>query len=185
MKTNGAISWSFRAEQVGGVGSGLRQYNSNVCNGAPPFVLPNDAHPSQARSLFHPPTIRLEPELLAVLGLCQTSLWRSTARPRPHDEKWFWQVVVLHRNLKRVPFFGIEPVKHGVQHKSHIDKTMGIASTTFIPKGNDMTAGSVLCALTGRKVKADRNSYKRVYCDDGSYHYPKIPEDILRKKGQE
>lgn len=34
-------------------------------------------------------------------------------------------------------------------------------------------------------VKAKKNSYKRVYRDDGTYHYPTDPNNILRKKGEE
>ena len=49
------------------------------------------------------------------------------------DEKWFFSIVVRH-NLKYIPFLGIEPMQHSVQHKLHIDKTMGIASTAFVPK---------------------------------------------------
>ena len=79
------------------------------------------------------------------------------------DEKWFWSIVV-RRNLKCIPVLGIEPVQHGVQHKSHLDKTMGIASTGFIPTNNDITKGGVahLVSLTrvGKSEKAVRNTYK-------------------------
>ena len=37
----------------------------------------------------------------------------------------------------------------------------------------------------GKMVKATKDSYKRVYKDDGSYHYPKIPVNKLRSKGEE
>jgi hypothetical protein len=32
-------------------------------------------------------------------------------------------------------------------------------------------------------VTASKDSYKRVYRDDGSFHYPKIPANLLRNKG--
>jgi hypothetical protein len=32
--------------------------------------------------------------------------------------------------------------------------------------------------------KAKKDSYKRVYQEDGTYHYPKIPENKLRMKGE-
>ena len=103
------------------------------------------------------------------------------------DEKWFWSIVV-RQNLKCIPVLGIEPVQHGVQHKSHLDKTMGIASTGFIPTNNDITKGGVahLVSLThvGKSEKAVRNTYKRVYKPDGTYHYPKVQSNMLRKKGQ-
>ena len=100
---------------------------------------------------------------------------------------WFWSIVV-RRNLKCIPVLGIEPGQHGVQHKSHLDKTMGIASTGFIPTNNDITKGGVahLVSLTrvGKSEKAVRNTYKRVYKPDGTYHYPKVQSNVLRKKGQ-
>ena len=98
------------------------------------------------------------------------------------DEKWFWSIVV-RRNLKCIPVLGIEPVQHGVQHKSHLDKMMGIASTGFIPTNNDITKGGVahLVSLTcvGKSEKAVRNTYKRVYKPDGTYHYPKVQSNVL------
>jgi hypothetical protein len=66
-----------------------------------------------------------------------------------------------------LPFFGVEPVIPGVQHTSHIDKTMAIASTAFVPNGKGMTAGGrafrVSLVRVGQTIKADRNTYKRVY----------------------
>ena len=103
------------------------------------------------------------------------------------DEKWFWSIIVC-QNLKYVPFLGIEPVQHVVQHKFHLDKIMGIASTAFVPWNNNIEAGgdAHLVSLTqvGRMVKAKKNSYKRVYKNDGtaSYPYPTVPENILCKK---
>ena len=103
------------------------------------------------------------------------------------DEKWFWSIVI-RRNLKSVPFFGIEPVQHGVQHKSHLEKIMGIASTAFAPEGNDITKGGraflVSLVRVGRMVEAPRDTYKRVYREDGTYHYPKIARNQLRRKGE-
>ncbi len=103
------------------------------------------------------------------------------------DEKWFWSVVV-RRNNKCVPFFGVEPVQHGVQHKSHLDKIMGIASTAFAPDGNDITKGGraflVNLVRVGGMVKATKDTYKRVYRDDGTYHYPVLLENRLQKKGE-
>ena len=34
-------------------------------------------------------------------------------------------------------------------------------------------------------VKATKDSYKRVYKPDGTYSYPKVPANLLRKKDQE
>jgi hypothetical protein len=106
------------------------------------------------------------------------------------DEKWCYQIVV-RKNDKSVPFFGVEPVVHSVQHKSHIGKILMIASSGFIPIDNDIAAGgnAVLVGLqrAGRMVVAERDTYKRVYTTDGSgsYSYPKLPENRLREKGKE
>jgi hypothetical protein len=104
------------------------------------------------------------------------------------DEKWCYEIVV-RKNEKSVPFFGVEPLVHGVQHKSHIGKVLLIASTTFAPTNNDITAGgdAFLVGLqrAGRMVAAERDTYKRVYAADGSYTYPKTPANRLRVKGQE
>ena len=33
--------------------------------------------------------------------------------------------------------------------------------------------------------KGTKNSYKRVYLSNGAFHYPSIPENIIRIRGQE
>jgi hypothetical protein len=104
------------------------------------------------------------------------------------DEKWCYEIVV-RKNNKSVPFMGVEPLVHGVQHKSHIGKTLAIASTGFIPTDNDIAAGgnAVLVGLqrAGRMVPAEQDTYKRVYAADGSYTYPKRLSNRLREKGKE
>jgi hypothetical protein len=106
------------------------------------------------------------------------------------DEKWCYEIVV-RKNNKSVPFFGVEPLVHSVQHKSHIGKVLIIASTAFLPVDNDVTAGgeAVLVGLqrAGRMVAAERDTFARVYAPDGSgsYSYPKILANRLRVKGQE
>ena len=103
------------------------------------------------------------------------------------DEKWFWSIVV-RRNNKSIPMLGIKPVVHSVHHKNHIEKTMGIVAVAYAPKQNDWKQGgtpfTVSLVRAGRKVKASRDTYRRVYKDDGSYHYPTIQENLLRKKGE-
>lgn len=105
------------------------------------------------------------------------------------DEKWFWTLVV-RKFLKCVPFLGVEPIVHGVQSKTNLDKKMVIASITNIPHNNDIQAGgqSFLLNLTrvGRMVPAEKNSNKRVYKGNGTarFHYPKIAANCLRKKGE-
>jgi len=67
---------------------------------------------------------------------------------------------------------------------------MYIVVTAFVLNGNDITAGGtaipIACVRVGRMRKATKNSYKRVYREDGTYHYPtNIPENRLREKGKE
>jgi hypothetical protein len=104
------------------------------------------------------------------------------------DEKWCYEIVV-RKNNKSVPFFGVEPVVHGVQHKSHIGKVLVIASTAFVPSNNNIEEGGeafrVGLQRAGRMVAAERDTYKRVYADDGSYTYPKRLDNRLREKGKE
>lgn len=96
--------------------------------------------------------------------------------------------MVLRHHHSDKSQLGIEPVVHSTHHKSHVDKTMGIVSTAIIPHNNDINAGGQtrLVSLTrvGKMMKADRDTYRQVYQDDASYHYPKIPENLLRKKGE-
>jgi hypothetical protein len=58
------------------------------------------------------------------------------------DEKWFWSIAAC-RNLKCIPFLGAEPAQRGVQHESHLEKVMGIASTAFALEGNDIAKGGL------------------------------------------
>ena len=43
----------------------------------------------------------------------------------------------------------------------------------------------VSCIQVGRMVKVKQDSYCRVYNDDGTFHYPHIAANLLRKKGTE
>ncbi len=65
---------------------------------------------------------------------------------------------------------------------------MVIVSFAFLPHNNDMAAGGVAkrvtCERIGRMAPAKKDTYKRVYKEDGSYHYPKTPNNLLRKKGE-
>jgi hypothetical protein len=60
--------------------------------------------------------------------------------------------------------------------------------TAFMPTDNDFETGGqsfkLLCTRAGAMVEATRDSYKRVYRDDGTYHYPQIAENLLRSAGQ-
>ena len=105
------------------------------------------------------------------------------------DEKWFLSVVVRRQN-KFVPFLGMaNKVSYSVQHKSHIHKEMYICSTGYLPHNNDITSGGEAFKISmervGKMVEAKKDSYKRVYNDDNTaFTYPKVPQNIIRHKGQ-
>ena len=65
---------------------------------------------------------------------------------------------------------------------------MVIASTAFLPFGNDMMKGGearkVSCVRVGAMRPASKDTYKRVYKPNGGFHYPKIEANRLRKKGE-
>ena len=103
------------------------------------------------------------------------------------DEKWFY-VLVLRTNLKTITSLGIEPVAQKTHYKSHMHTLMAVVVSAFIPKDNDIEKGGkafkVSIERAGRMVKATKDSYKRVYREDGTYHYPQIEENRLRTKGE-
>ena len=105
------------------------------------------------------------------------------------DEKWFY-AVVTRSNCKILTSIGLEPADYYAQHKNHIGKEMYVVVTAFVlTNDNDIRKGGVAipiaCVRVGRMRKAQYNTYRRVYKEDGSHHYPKIPENQLRKEGEE
>ena len=101
--------------------------------------------------------------------------------------------MVLHHKTrtfcKVIPGWGVQGDDSHVQHKSHVCKEMYIVVTAFVLNANDITKGGraipVSCIRVGRMVKAQKDSYRRVYKGNGTFHYPKITENILRRKGVE
>lgn len=76
-----------------------------------------------------------------------------------------------------------------MQRKDKADKDMAISSTAFAPDNNRIDGGGMayLVSLTrvGRMMPAERDTYKRVYNDEGTgYSYPKISDNQLQKKGE-
>ena len=104
------------------------------------------------------------------------------------DEKWFY-AIRTRSNCKVLTSIGLEPSDYRAHHKSHIGKEMYVVTTAYVLNDNDITRGGtaipVSCVRVGKYVKAKKNSYKRVYRDNGTYHYPKIDENILRKEGED
>ena len=103
------------------------------------------------------------------------------------DEKWFFAIAV-RKNNKHVPALAVCPAPNTVQHKSHIEKVMGLCTTGFLPFNNDIEKGGVSIKIdferAGRMEKATRDTYRRVYDENGKYTMPQIPQNQLRKKGE-
>ena len=102
------------------------------------------------------------------------------------DEKWFY-VIRTRTGCKVIPAWGVMPKDSYVHHKSHVGKEMYIVVTAFVLNENDITKGGVsipiACIRVGKMVEAKKDSYSRVYREDGTYHYPKIAANLKRKKG--
>ena len=94
--------------------------------------------------------------------------------------------LVIRMYNKCAPQFGCQPVWHRVHHKNSIEKLLAICTVGIAPFENDLrkggTAHKINIARCGGMVKATKNSYKRVYKPDGTYSYPKVPANLLRKK---
>ena len=78
------------------------------------------------------------------------------------DEKWFFAIAV-RKNNKHVPALAVCPAPNTVQHKSRIEKVMGLCTTGFLPFNNDIEKGGVLIKIdferAGRIEKATRDTY--------------------------
>jgi len=104
------------------------------------------------------------------------------------DEKWFY-AIVTRANCKVLTSIGLEPTDYYAHHKNHVGKELYIVVTAYVLNNNDITGGGkaipISCIRVGEMLPAQKNTYKRVYKNDGSYHYPPIAENLLRKRGQE
>ena len=105
------------------------------------------------------------------------------------DEEWFY-AIQTKTNQKVVASEGVLLSDFDAQHKSHIGKEMYVVMTGYcLNNENDITKGwqafPISLVRVGRMVKATKDSYKRVYIDNGTYHYPKIAANKLWTKGVE
>lgn len=104
------------------------------------------------------------------------------------DEKWFFGIVMWKHN-KSIPFLGVMWVSHSVTHKSHINKTMAIASAAFVPNNNGMEsrgqALKVSLERVGGHIKVPKTTHRRVHHDDGSRHCPKRDDNISKEKDEQ
>ena len=102
------------------------------------------------------------------------------------DKKWFF-AVRERSNCKVCTSIGLKPVGYRVHHKSHVQKEMYVVVTACVLNDNDITKGGtairVSCVRVGKNVPAKKTSYKRVCKPDGSYHYPKVTNNVICKKG--
>ena len=104
------------------------------------------------------------------------------------DEKWFYAYKRRCYN-KILTSIGLTNKHVYVRNKSHIEKEMYVVATAFIPhENNDLTKGGkavpIACIRCGELEVAKEDSHKRVYQEDGTFKYPKIPENRLREAGK-
>jgi hypothetical protein len=188
-KVRGSITWRQLTVEVSGVGIPITNPDS-LCKQI--MALPDSTYKT---TKLHPKLDKGKKKIRWKWAIGFWIFWNSAKKFAltvrvllcHMDEKWFY-AIVIRKNNKSIPALGVEPVQHNIQHKSHIYKEMMIASTAFLPHDNDMTKGGAAFKLNlvrvGRKQPAKKDSYKRVYKPDGSFHYPPLPGNILRKKGE-
>ena len=103
------------------------------------------------------------------------------------DEKCFYAVVNRSKDKVVTPI-GLEVEDNFVQHKNHVGKEMCIVINIYELIENDITNDGrvfpVAIIRASKTVKADKDKFKRVYRDDGTYYYPRILENKLRNKGE-
>ena len=104
------------------------------------------------------------------------------------DEKWFY-AIRTRTNCKVLTSIGLDGHDYYAHHKSYLGKIMYVVVTAFVPYNNDFTKGGrvipIACIRVGKMVEAEKDAYKRVYKEDGTYHYPPIPENLIRRRGEE
>lgn len=104
------------------------------------------------------------------------------------DEKWFY-AIRTRTNCKVLTSIGLEAQDYYAHHKNHVGKVMYIVATAYVLHDNNIghggTAVPLACVRVGKMVKAQKDTYKRVYAEDGTFTYPKIAENQLRHEGRE
>jgi len=140
--TRGSVSWVLLAALV--PGSGNLQLASGRAARGHVMALPESTHKStkllpkldEANIQWH----LWWPHQLWAFWRSATHFEAVQALLVHMGKKWLWSTAVC-THLKCIPFLGTEPAQHGMQHKSHLGKVVGIASAAFAPKGNDAEAG--------------------------------------------
>ena len=100
------------------------------------------------------------------------------------DENWFYVVVTCSKYKVVIPI-GLEGADHFFQYKNHVGKEMYIDITGYEVRNNDMANGergfSVAIISAGVIVKADKDTFKRMYREDETYYYHRISETYICK----
>ena len=189
-RTRGAITWRQLTSQINGVGtpvihwSSMRRYVMKLPQSSytATRLLPKLNSGTKKKRLDWAKAFWLfwnEAKLLTNVMVLLVHM----------DKKWFYSTV-KRKNNKYVPFLGMEkPTYHRVNKKSHLDKEMYICSTAFLPSDNNIASGGLSfclsCERVGHYTPARKTTYRRVYNnDDGSYTYPQIEENILRRRNE-
>ena len=104
------------------------------------------------------------------------------------DEKWV-DGIVTRTNIKILESYSIDRRHIYAHHKNYVDQVMFIVVNGFIPKENNLLGNGgrcikVACVPVGDYEAAKRDSYSRVTDESGKFTYPKIAENIERRKGE-
>lgn len=141
---------------------------------------------SMSRAVKHWTKDTLDNIISTFLGRRKVFIKESTRVVLPH----WWEVahVIGHTNVWRDRSWVWMSSSNRVHHKNSIDKLLAICCIGILPFGINLHKGGaaykILLDWWGGKVVAQKNSYKCVYYDNGTYGYPKWPTNLLHKKGE-
>ena len=97
--------------------------------------------------------------------------------------------ILCRTNCKVLTSIGLDPHDYYAHHKSYIGKIMYLIVTAFALHDNNITKGEIVvpvtCVRVGRMITVQKDTYKRVYHDDGTYHYPSVPENLICWRGEQ
>lgn len=85
---------------------------------------------------------------------------------------------------------GVYPVQQAVHHKTHSEKILALATTVFAPYDNDIEKGGVVYKISFIRAgelagnKGNKRQLQASVSRNGTYYYPKIPENKLHSKGE-
>ena len=103
------------------------------------------------------------------------------------DEKWV-HAVVTRTNIKLLENYNVGKRYNYAHHKNYMDQVMFIIVNGFVPYDNNLLGNGgrcikIECIAVGDYEECKRSSYKRVTDeDDGNFTYPRIPENLEKKR---